>query len=646
MKKSLVLSLSILLFATAAPSYAAKTVKFNNQKAGQSCKTLELNSNVNLPTGAVLTCTKANAKAKPHWVQSKAPATKTTTELPTTTPTAAPTPTPTPTQSTAPQTKTNSLIPAINSVNKVEVVAYPSNVIASDKSAAKSSLVIPSQITTAPAGTNVKLWISDPRSPASGLVGSGIFYWQGSNPAKYVPANPDGSLYLSLPLGTYAVDTVEGPGLASVMSRHRYSLIVSSPSASSIADVTADSRGISAITTDLIVQSNPTALAEYNRLMALATESAGTFVPTSACQLKDAVTPNRSFGTDLSAGNPKVRIRQKSYGHIKALIVPVDFTDIKGTDNTVSYFTPVANGVRDFYYSQSYGRVSFDFAVVPNWVHVPFSSKKYGTGGSVGAGDPNGYLNEVISLTDPEIDYSKYDAVYFLVPKEMPMANMGWGPAITSPHTTSTGVIVNGATGGADMYYVENTGIKGGRWKWMAHETGHTFGLYDEDNHHQTQSLGYWNIMAMSWSNQAIEIGAWDRYLQGWLTDQQVGCVTKDSLTTNGTAFTLDPLVRQDEKQKSVMIPLSDTKMLVMESRRNEGLDILSAKEEGLIVYTVDVSIGQLGGGYVIHPRSGFTDTQGFTDAALHAGDSITVDGVKITVTAADKNGDTVKVGI
>ena len=646
MKKALIVGLSILLLVAAAPSYAGKTIKFNNQKAGQLCKSPEVNLSVNLPTGAVLTCLKANSKAKPKWVQSKSrPLTPTVAPTP---PIATPTPAPTPapTQSTAPQTKTDSLIPPINSVSRVEVIAYPSNIVASDKSAASNSLAIPSGITAVPAGMNVKLWISDPRNPSNGLAGSGIFYWQGSTPAKFVPANQDGTLYMSLPSGTYSIDTVEGAGLATVMSRHRYSLVVSDAGKASISDLTPDSRDITALTTDLIVQKNPTALAEYNRLLALATESANTFVPTSACQLKDAVTPNRGLGTDLSAGFPKVRTRQKSYGHIHALIVPVDFTDIKGTDNTVSYFTPVANGVRDFYYSQSYGRVAFDFTVVPNWVHVPFSSTKYGTGGSVGAGDPNGYLNALISLTDPEIDYGKYDAVYFLVPKEMPMANMGWGPAITAPHTTSTGVIINGATGGADMYYVENTGINGGRWKWMAHETGHTFGLYDEDSNHQSQSLGYWNIMAMSWSNQAIELGAWDRYLQGWLSNEQIGCVTKDSLTSNGASFTLDPLVRQDEKQKSIMIPLSATKMLVMESRRNEGLDVLSAKEEGLIVYTVDLSLGQLGGGYVIHPRSGFADTTGFTDAALHSGDSITVEGVKITVTSADKNGDTVKVGI
>jgi M6 family metalloprotease-like protein len=428
------------------------------------------------------------------------------------------------------------------------------------------------------------------------------------------------------------------------MTRHRYVLIVSASGEASIADLEKDERGFFAITLDVPQETSPEAAAELERLTTLAEEPANTFVPTSACQMPDLVTPERSFSVDLSAGFPKVRVRLPSYGHIKAIIVPIDFSDVPGKDDPLSYFTPVANGVTDFYYQQSYGRLAFDFTIVPNWVRVPFASTKYGTGGSVGAGDPAGYLTALIALTDPQIDYSEFDAVYYLVPKEMPMANMGWGPAITSPNVTSNGVIINGATGGADMYEVERNGVEGARWKWMAHETGHAFGLYDEDLNHESQSLGIWGIMAMSWSNEAIELGAWDRYLQGWLTEDQITCLEKDNIPADGTTVTLDPLTRQNAEVKSVMIPLSKSRILVLESRRNEGLDKLPSSYEGLVAYTVDTSIGQLGGGYVIQPRPDFTDTFGFQDAALRAGDTITVDGVVVTVLEAGKDGDMVKV--
>jgi len=377
-------------------------------------------------------------------------------------------------------------------------------------------------------------------------------------------------------------------------------------------------------------------------LTKLATEPASTFTPTSACQMRDAATPDRSFGTDLSAGFPRVRIRLPNSGHIKALIVPIDFSDQTGKDDPLQFFTPLAKDVRDFYTSQSYGKVAFDFEIVPNWVRVPFTSTKYGMGGTVGNGDPGGYRNEIINLTDGLIDYSKYDEVYFLVPKEMPMSVMGWGPAYTGPQYTSTGYTTNGATGGADMYYnIPN--VAGSMWKWMAHETGHTFGLYDEDFKHQSASLGNWSIMAMNWSNEAIELGAWDRYLLGWLPESQIQCVTKSSLTS--ITAKISPIVRQDSALKSVMVPLSDTKILVVESRKAEGFDTIRDNHTGVIAYTIDFTKPQLGGGYVIIPRTSGGQSN-FVDAALHEGNAVTVDGVKVKVDSISQDGDTVTISL
>lgn len=374
----------------------------------------------------------------------------------------------------------------------------------------------------------------------------------------------------------------------------------------------------------------------------LANEPASTFKATSVCQLVDQVTPNRSYGTDLSAGFPKVRTRIKSFGNVKALIVPLDFTDIKGKDNPVAYFTPIAEGVNKYFNTISYGRVAFDFTILPNYVHMNFPISKYGIANTVGAGDVAGYRKAVLDATNSQINYAEYEAVYFLVPKEMPMSLMGWGPAITAPYEVEGGYIINGATGGADMYFNENNGIVGGTWKWMAHETGHAFGWYDEDYKHESSTLGNWGLMSQSWTNDVIEQNAWDRYLQGWLEENQVGCTQKQSLAT-AKEFSLNALSENNGEQKSVMIPLSDSKILVMESRRKSSLDNFTQTGEGLLVYTVDMKIGQLGGGYNTIRRPGSTNRD-FRDAALRPGDSVTVEGVTITVTKASSNGDLISV--
>jgi riboflavin synthase alpha subunit len=62
-----------------------------------------------------------------------------------------------------------------------------------------------------------------------------------------------------------------------------------------------------------------------------------------------------------------------------------------------------------------------------------------------------------------------------------------------------------------------------------------------------------------------------------------------------------------------------------------------------VLVYTVDMTAPTLGGGYRTQRRRGSTD-RNFQDAALHVGDSVTVAGLTVTVTATSADGDTVSV--
>ena len=530
-------------------------------------------------------------------------------------------------------------VPAMNSVLPKDPAILPLQVVAVPPATAPAP-AIPANLVAAPAGTNLRLWLYDPRSTSAVALKTGIFLRNVTTNGgfTYSAANADGSLNLQLAASSsYEFDTVEPSGTSATLLRHRYQISVTAAGVASVQDVNA-SAGIYPVTLDLAtVAATPAVQQSQDALRALAIRATSAFKPTSLCQLSDQVTPTRSFSTDLSAGFPRVRVRLPSYGNVRSLIIPVDFPEVIGTDNPGTYFTPLAKNVRDFYLKQSYGRLSFDFDILPNWVRLPFNPSKYGFTSVNGSGDFTTYRSDIFAMIDQQVDFSKYDAVYLLVPKEMPMAKMGYGPAITFPTFTSTGYIVNGATGGADMYLGTDN-----QWRWMAHETGHAFGLYDEDLNHQSQTLGHWSIMAMNWSKNAVEMNSWDRYLMGWLPEDQVACLAKTSLGAAGTTVQLGPLVRQSKDIKAAMVPLSASKILVMESRKSEGYDSIAAGREGVLVYTVDMTLGTLKGGYATQRRTGSTEST-FEDAALRAGDSITVDGVTVTVTASTTAGDTVK---
>lgn len=528
--------------------------------------------------------------------------------------------------------------PAMHSATLKAPVILPLQVVARPP-AQPAAPPVPATLAAAPAGSNLKLWLYDPRSSAGAALATGIFLRNVTDNGawNFVAAGADGSLYQQLASGaSYEFDVVEPQG--GKLQRRRYQASVSGAGAVVLQDQNADANGYYAVTVGMPADVTAEVKLRQEALRLLAERPVSSFRQTSQCQLLDAVAPQRSFATDLSAGFPKVRTRLPSFGQLRSLIIPVDFPEVAGQGDPGSLFTPLANEVRDFFHKQSYGRLAFEFDILPNWVRLPFNPSKYGFTAVNGSGDFSAYRNDIFAMLDGQADFSRYDAVYILVPKEMPMAKMGYGPAITGPSWTSTGYVINGATGGADMYLQP-----GNEWRWMAHETGHAFGLHDEDLDHRTQTLGHWGIMAMNWSRNAIENVGWDRYLLGWLPEEQVACLPKETLSSAGTSVALAPLVRQDAGTKAAMVPLSGTRILVMESRKNEGYDRIAAGNEGVLVYTVDMTLATLKGGYRTVRRPGSIDPN-FEDAALRSGESVSVDGVTVTVTASGKDGDTVRI--
>ena len=509
-----------------------------------------------------------------------------------------------------------------------------------------AAVQVPQNITPAPGGSNVKLWITDPRKPGKGLAGSGLFYWLANETPAFVAANSDGTFFARWKPGTYTIDIVEPSNNSADYVRRAYT-VRATKSGSTVDGVVANTMGISVVGPGQTERVPAEITARVDELTALANVPVSAFSPSAPCQLVDQVTPARGLGVELSAGFPKAPLRLPSVGTIRALIIPVSFTDLKSERVPAELFKTTAEGVRDFYFAQSYGALTFDFSITPNWVEMPVSVQRYSSSQPDGWDwKVNDLLGDVLRLTSDQVTYGDYDVVYVLPPETVARTQFGNGPALPGIHRTTSGVFTSASAGGWDMFYNNDgpggNGVSGGDWKWMAHETGHLFGLYDEDIDHRSHSLGEWGIMAASWSNYAIELGAWDRYLQGWLEEPQIACRELASLSAAGETITIDPLVGVSNGLKSIMVPLSSSKILVIESRKPMGFD--APLSSGILVYTVDMKVGQLGGGYVVIPRIGSTDKEYFRDAPLRAGDSVTVGGVTITMLSIGEGGDLVKI--
>ena len=128
---------------------------------------------------------------------------------------------------------------------------------------------------------------------------------------------------------------------------------------------------------------------------------------------------------------------------------------------------------------------------------------------------------------------------------------------------------------------------------------------------------------------------AWERWLLDWLDDSQIHCMTEQSTTQLITP------VERSGGLKAVIVPISPSKVVVIESRRPEGVD-KNLKKSGALVYVVDSSV-----------QSGFGPVQVFPaeksdprrlNSPRAAGESITIEGVVITVLSSTQTGDEVKV--
>jgi M6 family metalloprotease-like protein len=464
----------------------------------------------------------------------------------------------------------------------------------------------------------VKLWIYSPTEKSTTAGSPGVFYQKTGSDWKFLPANPDGSFYTNFSEGNYSIDIVE-PNPAQFV-RKRYTATVNASGVFSIRRMLPNSLGFFTVTVDLTVP-----------------VKSNSFVPTSQCQLRD-----QTNNPEMNVGFPKAPGRLPSFGTIRALVIPVDFADVVGKRPPSEEFTPMTDGTNDFFYKMSGNKVKFDFQVLQNWVRMPVSSSfhKLGTWSS---GDVDGYWKMAVDTADPLVDYSQFDVIYVLSPREIPSSSMAYGPAGPLGETrmlTDDGAIRNITSSGADAW--QNIG-QGTPWKWMAHETGHLFGLHDLYVSPGDAVYGTWDLMSNSWSVGAIELNAWNRYLMGWLTDSQINCLNAADLNSTGVNQLIDPIARVNDLTKAVVVRLSSSKILVIESRRNEGLDVLTPSQEGSLVYTVDMSIPSIKGGWKVQRRPGSTDPE-FVDAALRVGDVITVEGVRIEVVSRGQNGDTVKI--
>ena len=381
------------------------------------------------------------------------------------------------------------------------------------------------------------------------------------------------------------------------------------------------------------------------------------------------------------AGFPRPEWAGRSVGTVRVAVLFVDFSDAPAAHTTGEEAELGLPFMKKYLETVSYGRLDLEFEPLHRWLRAEESYLHYIEPGAFEVGDR--IHQEAVRLADAEFDFVGFDTVMVVLPGSFFYSGVARGSVSTDEGVVDNTIRINAYP----------LGWSGQPRPWglvAAQKTVANFGLvdlypYNRDRHrhppppsdqmwinHQFGLMGLWAFFSAperdtrlryvwhypsGWQTggyarhlHAAEMLAWSRWRLGWLDAAQVHCVTEPR-----TTFTLRPVAFPGEGIVMVAVPLSETEVMVIESRRRLGYDhgnpyvvpdgprtvLPSLAGEGVLVYTVDAALGS---GSVPIEVGGVRNGHFAHYPVLTEGQSITLRGYTITVDAATYETHTVTV--
>ena len=356
-------------------------------------------------------------------------------------------------------------------------------------------------------------------------------------------------------------------------------------------------------------------------------------------------------------------------GELKFLMMLVSFEDTKKfVDKPKDYWNPQNEKLADWFDYWSRGKMSLDINTVEPWIDLPYASSKAPIRDEQLAKD-------VIERLPSTIDVSDYDGLF-----------IQWAPGIKVGTRSKFKLSLNSidsSVGGRiapqfeysqlvwstslDFHKNEYEVRRDHLWGSLVHELLHemNMNLHGPGNGWGT-GVGQ-SYRANQMGGVSYAITAWEQFLLEWMPDSQVHCVTPQDLV-EAQSVILTPLEISGGDRKALVIPISNSDVLVIESRRPVGYsESWNDKNKGLLAYTVNPQeaaqmdhIDQDCGNdptytkwaYYLFPdqemqeASGWCGAMGgvFTPAIFNEGETLTHNGVHVELVKSAGNKDYVKI--
>ena len=334
---------------------------------------------------------------------------------------------------------------------------------------------------------------------------------------------------------------------------------------------------------------------------------------------------------EANMGFPVSSISLNSTGTVNLAIIYTTYTDAPGDNRAFKEYSEIQfPNAAKFYSNSSYGKLNLNLITNNKYYNISKSSASYNLEAMNQTSNFAGVAEDAVNAAKNDYDFSKIDAIFVVMPSTSKAVDLGAFGTNIQIGNKGFYQAMNGA------FINPSTKVRVHE-RYLTHEIGHNFGLI----HPLLQDRGY-ALSVMHWEQSPVsDLFGWEKFLLSWIEPTQVDCLT--AIPTSQIISYVEGSGIKSLNKKLMVIKISEYKLIVIESRRKSELDDLTQKEEGLLLYEVDLNLGSDKGTVKLvtngSPMKNFNG-QSLLVGTLQEGESITVDGVQVKVLKQGVTGD------
>jgi hypothetical protein len=312
---------------------------------------------------------------------------------------------------------------------------------------------------------------------------------------------------------------------------------------------------------------------------------------------------------------------------IEALVVFMEFEDRKAVETDVKKLLKVSRRVTNFYAQMSEGGVRLNWLTHENTINVRKETIAYKANFRSHTGVAQ-IIVDVQEILREALDVYEFDFILVVT------------PSTTSSNEVTSSIayldygegIVNSAILANDFWKTD------GNWTVVAHEIGHAFGLLDLYSVGAAKLISEGNATyfdqfvfmksydLMNWpSSSSPSFVMWNRLQFAPSISHRIACFKKKV-----KLYELVSINSLKPGKKAVLVPLSDSKVLMIEARDSIGVDSKTSKSDlGVITYVVNL-VTRSGYGPLRIDCSRASNSK-YAECGLKTGQSRLIEGVRVT---------------